>query len=377
MIQGGNSAAAKVGSSRLNYSHVYLPMQTFTFSKDIIAKISETDHARIYNAYVTIESDSGTVDLVTCSYFQIQRKSVGSNDSASLTIQKPEIWSVWGSYYPSILAPSQKQLIIYAGITGYEVPIYIGRITSSTESQGGSGGAININSSDFRVTMKREDAVEKTTEHTKYYEMHRQANQAFRDSGQVMCYSDYDAVGEFSAIGNKYDAANKAISGEYSWQSSPVGVVTSGANNNTLVTGDDVILINDRVIYNATRGISDSSSYNTVNCIGLVGGTVTTSVINDAADVAKRGRIQYSDTIGSENDLLADVESNAAIMIGAVLEGIFSGVIVYNPYLVSGMIVRFQSDRFNIPLTLAALNSVRHQYSQGQCTTSLDGVEIW
>ena len=377
MIIGGLSAASKISSQRLNYSHVYLPMQTFTFSKEIIAEISETSKARRYNAYVTIETDAGTVELVTCSYFQVQRKSVGSNDSASLTIQKASEWSVWGTEHPNALSPSKKSLIIYCGVPGYEIPIYIGRITSSIESQGSNGGAININCSDYRVNMKREDATIKTTEHTKYYEMHRQANKAFRDSGQVMCYADYDAVGEFASIGNKLDAANKAISGQNTWQSSPAGVVTSGANNNSLVTGDDVILIDDSLIYTASRSISDSSSFNTVTCQGLVGGTLTTSTVNNAADVIKRGKITYSNTIGTDKDLLSDVEDIASTMIASVLEGGLAANVVFNPYLVSGMITRFQSDRFNIPLTLASLGGVRHQYSNGDCTTSLDGVEVW
>lgn len=379
MIFGGNSAGGKLSSQRLNYSHVYLPLQTFTFSKSVISEITSSSKARKYNAYVTIETDSGTVDLVTCSYFQVQRKSIGSNDSASLTIQKAQVWSVWGTENPGILSPSQKVLTIYCGIPGEEIPIYFGRITSSIESQGANGGAININCSDFRVTMKREDACVKTTEHTKYFEMHRQANQAFRDSGQVLCYSDQDGVGIFNSIGNKYDASNKAISGEHTWQASPAGCITSGANNNNLVLGDDIPLLDDRVIYTATRSISDSSSFNTVSCVGLdvVGGTLISSSVNDAADVAKRGRITYSTTIGTDKDLLTDVESIAATMIASVLEGGLAASVVFNPYLCSGMIMNFQSDRFNISPTIASLGGVRHQYSYGDAQTFLDGVDVW
>lgn len=378
MIQGGISAGGKLSSQRLNYSHVYLPMQTFTFSKDVITKISETDKARTYNAYVTIETDSGTIDLVTCSYFQIQRKSVGSNDSAFLTIQKPEVWSVWGSSYPNVLSPSKKTLIIYCGVPGYEVPIYVGRITSSTESQGSNGGAININCSDYRVNLKREDAVEKTTEHTKYYEMLKQANAAFQDFGQVMCYSDQDAIGTFSSTGTKYDAANKALSGEHTWQFSPAGVTTAGADNNSLSIGDDVILIDDRIIYTATRSITDGSSYNTVNCQGLnSSGDFVTSTVEDTFDVAKRGRIVYNSIIGTDKDLLTDIEALANTMIVSVIQGGLSAGTVFNPYLCSGMIIRFQSNRFNIPLTLAKINSVRHQYSYGNCASYLDGLEVW
>ena len=70
-------------------------------------------------------------------------------------------------------------------------------------------------------------------------------------------------------------------------------------------------------------------------------------------------------------------EATALTMINSSLQGILSGSVVYNPYLCAGMIVKFQSDRFNIPLSLASLDGVRHQYSFGECTTSLDGVEVW
>lgn len=374
MLKGGTSAAGKTGALMSGYTQYYQPCEVICYSKSTQA-IMEAQGTRAYNAYVTIEDlDGNDIILSTCSYLQVQKYLASGIDNGSVTVEKPEVWSLWGSDYTEILKPSKRSITIYAGAVGKEIVLLRGRITGYAEMIGGEGGAININISDHRSTLQRIAPVALLYEHTRYCETHRLAFPTFAAAGMTMTINDKDVTGFFQPTQNNLNSVAQAISGQPEWIGG--GIMTVGAAGGAEYLGDDLLLITDELITYATRDYYDSSAFNAINITGLRSSFVITKEIRDDADIAKRGKILSGATLGSEVDILADMEVLAQQAIARALLGRLSIFITFQPYIVPGQIIKIQSDRFNIPLTTARTTLVRHQYAHGNEATALDGLEV-
>jgi len=375
MIKGGTSAAGKTGAIRTGYTQMYIPCELVCYSKAVQTKLENTARASVYNALVKIETLTGEQQILTsCSYFQVQKYLSSGMDSAFLTIQKPEVWSIWGSKYTNLLKPSKRTVTIYAGIPGNEMPIFRGRITGVAEVQGANGGAINLTCSDTRITLQRTIPIQLEQPHSRYCEIHRLANAAFKEAGQVLAIADSDTSGVFTPSGDSLASVAQALSGQPVWVSGDVMAVSSGSALQIL--GDGLMLINDAVITSATRDFYDSNAFNTVTIQGMLNNKLVTEQIFDANDVSERGRVAYSTVIGSEFDSIATMRLQAQQMIARVLAGRFTASIAFNPYLIAGQAVKLESKRFKIPLTTARLSVITHQYQHGDCSTALNGLEV-
>ncbi|MEW6712975.1 MAG: hypothetical protein AB1403_24360, partial [Candidatus Riflebacteria bacterium] len=96
MIRGGTSAAGKTGSIRTGYTQYFIPCELFAYSKSVQTKLEQRGKAAVYNALVKIENLSGEEQILnSCSYFQVQKYFSSGVDSALVTVQKPEVWSIW------------------------------------------------------------------------------------------------------------------------------------------------------------------------------------------------------------------------------------------------------------------------------------------
>lgn len=376
MIYGGTNNAGKCGNLRTAYTQYFIPCQLYTMPPALQTRL-ETNNRLTWNAYVQIEDLSGNlVTLSTCSYFQVQKTLLGGLESASLTIEKPEVWSIWGSTYAEVLRPSKRKIKIYSGFPGYEMQIFTGRITNVTEIRGSSKlGAINISCNDFRSILRKEESTQsEETEMSRYFEIYRLAKAAFESAEQMLVISDQDVVGAFLPVGDSLTATNDTITGQPAWSMGAGAVVVCG-NRETVAVGD-VLQITDKQINYATRIFADSTAYNVATARGLSGSTVTEQEVTDAADILKRGRVVYPQTIGSDNDTLADMVTLAGQIIGRALAGTLSATILFNPYLLPGQIISFQSSRLEIDATPAKIQAVRHQYRHGSCSTALDSLEL-
>jgi hypothetical protein len=169
MLKGGTSAAGKTGALMTGYTQYYQPCEVIVYSTATQTQIEQSRRVLDYNSYVTIEDLTGVeVTLTSCSYFQVQRYIGEGIDNASFTVQKPEVWSLWGDTYTELLKPSKRTFRIYSGLPGKEVCLFAGRITSYTEVAGGDGGAINIYCNDHRLTLKRITPLQLTYEFNHY-----------------------------------------------------------------------------------------------------------------------------------------------------------------------------------------------------------------
>ncbi|OQB17514.1 MAG: hypothetical protein BWY14_01214 [Parcubacteria group bacterium ADurb.Bin192] len=377
MIYGGTSAAGKTANIRTGYTQKFIPCQLYLLD-NVIQRRLELNKNLTWNAYVQVEDQSGnllTIDEV--SYFQVQKHLTGNIETASLTIEKPYLWGIWGNSYPEVLRPSKRKLKIYAGFPGKEMLIYTGRISSVADIRGSEKlGALNINCSDFRAILKKEESSQTGLTTTRYYEIYRLTKDVFESADQMVVISDRDAIAEFLPTGDKYEATNQAITGQPAWSMGGGTVVVCGNRQQNVI--GNVLKLTDAHINYATRSFGDSTAYNVVNVMGLPTGedeAVQQEVI-DAADIAKRGRVVYPQLIGSEVDSLPDMISFAQEIIARSLLGSFSITVHYMPYLLPGQIVHFTSNNFNISPTYSRIQSIRHQYQHGLCATSFDSFEL-
>jgi hypothetical protein len=374
MLKGGTSAAGKTGAMMTGYTQYYQPLEVICFSKSV-QTIMETKGTRAYNAYVTIEDlDGDEITISGCSYMQVQKYLSSGIDNASITVEKPELWSIWGNQYTEILKPSKRSITLYAGAAGKEIVLLRGRITGYSESIGGEGGAININISDHRATLQRIVPIALIYIRTRYCETHRLAFPTLSAAGMTLTINDKDVSGFFQPTQNNLNAIAETISGSPEWVGG--GIMNVGSPTGTEILGDDLFLISDRIITYATRDYYDSSAFNAINIIGLRNGFVINKEIRDDIDIAKRGKILSSTVLGSDVDDLAEIELQAQRAIARALLGRLSVAITFQPYILPGQVVKIQSDRFNIPLTTARTTLVRHQYSHGNEATALDGLEV-
>lgn len=376
MIRGGTSAAGKTGAIRTGYTQFFIPCELFAYSKSVQEKLETRGKAASYRALVKIENLAGEEQILTsCSYFQVQKYFSSGVDNAFVTIQRPEVWSIWGNQYTNLLKPSKRTITILAGLLGEEIPIFKGRIVGMAEVQGGPGGAINLTCNDHRITLQRTRPEALALPHSRYCEVHRLANPTFKEAKQVLTVADSDTSGVFTPIIDNLKSVAQALSGDALWCSGEVMAVGTGGGLQVL--GDDVLLIDDAAIITATRDFYDSSAFNTVNIKGLDSeGEVITETILDETDADERGTVAYGTVVGTDKDSIESVRALAVEMIAKSLAGRLQASIVFNPYLVPGQIVKFSSNRFKIALTTATIKSVRHQYQYGDCGTWLDGLEI-
>lgn len=375
MIQGGTSAAGKSGNLRTGYSQKFIPCQFFLVPDAIKTRI-ENNSNLTWNAYVQIEDlSSNLVTISEVTYFQVQKVLVGGIETANISIDKPSVWSIWGATYNEVLRPSKRKIKIYAGFSGYELNIFTGRITNAVESRGsGNLGAINLTCSDFRSILSKEESTQTGSETSRYYEIYKLALDAFDSAQQVLAINDVDSYSDYLPVGDNLKAVNELVTGQPAW-SLGAGAAAVGGNRGEIIVGDTFSITDSHINY-ATRGFADSSAYNVATARGLSGGEVVEQEVTDAADIAKRGRVVYPQTIGGDGDELADMVSLAQTIISRSLAGYFSVNILFNPYLLPGQVVKLTSDRFGITETNARLYFVRHQYKYGSCLTALDGVEI-
>jgi len=375
VIKGGTSSAGKCGNLRTSFSQQFIPCQLYLMPPALQARIENNDRLT-WNAYVQVEDLSGAmVTLGECSYFQVQKQLLGSIESASLTVEKPEAWSIWGSTYTDVLRPSLRKVKIFAGFPGYEIPIFTGRIINVMEIRGSENlGAINLTCNDFRSALRKEESTQNTDDASRYYEIYRLAQSTFSGADQMLVISDRDVWGAFLPVGDKLQAINDTITGEPAWSMGSGSVVICG--NRQLISMGDAVEIKDKQINYATRVFSDSSAYNVAMATGLSGGVLVEQEVIDSADVAKRGRVVYPQSIGSDNDDLADMVALAGEIISRSLAGTLSATILFNPYLLPGQIISFQSTRLGIDSTPAKIQAVRHQYRHGSCLTALDSLEL-
>lgn len=375
MFKGGTSAAGKTGAMMTGYTQYYQPCEVFCYSKSTQAAMELSRKATAYNVYVTIEGLDGVEKTISeCSYVQVQKYIASGVDNASFTVEKPELWSIWGNEYTEILKPSKRAFTIYAGIPGKEIIVFRGRIISYTEIIGGEGGALNIYCNDYRVSLKRLVPVQLYYDHTRYCEIHRLSFPTFAAAGMTMTITDKDVVGLFPPVQSNLDSVTAAVSSVTQWVSSDVMSVGTASGHELI--GDDIFEINDQIITYATRGFYDSSAFNTINIMGLRSGFVVTKIIRDDADIAKRGVVEAMEVLGSEYDNLVDVEASARALLALSLSGSLSLSITFNPYIVPGQLVLVNSQRFNIENTYARVKAARHQYKHGAASTALDGLEI-
>ncbi len=375
MIKGGTSSAGKSGNLRTSYSQQFIPCQLYIMPPALQARLENNDRLG-FNAYVQVEDMTGSlVTLSACSYFQVQKRLLGGLESASLTIEKPEVWSLWGSTYNEVLRPSLRKLKIFAGFPGYEMPIFTGRIINAYETRGsGNLGAINLTCNDYRSALRKEESTQNTDNASRYYEIYRLAQATFSGADQMLVISDRDVWGAFLPVGDKLQAINDTITGQPAWSMGSGSVVVCG--NRQLVSLGDAVAITDAQINYATRIFADSTAYNVAVATGLSGGVLTEQEVTDAADIAKRGRVVYPQTIGGDNDELTDMVALAGEIISRSLAGTLSATILFNPYLLPGQIVSFQGTRLEIDATPAKIQAVRHQYRHGSCITALDSLEL-
>lgn len=376
MIKGGTSSAGKTGNLRISYSQQFIPCQLYLVPADLRARL-QNNIGLTWNAYVQIEDlSSNLITLNACSYFQVQKQLLGGIESANLTIEKPEVWSLWGSTYNEVLRPSLRKLKIFAGFPGKEMPIFTGRIINAYETRGsGNLGAINLTCNDFRSALRKEESTQNTDNASRYYEIYRLAQATFAGADQMLVISDRDVIGAFLPTGDKLQAVNDTITGQPAWSMGSGAVVVCG--NRQLVATGDVLQITDKQINFATRVFADSTAYNVAVARGLnVDDELEEQEITVAADIAKRGRVVYPQTIGGDNDELSDMVTLAGEILSRSLAGTLSATILFNPYLLPGQIISFQSTRFEIDATPAKIQAVRHQYKHGSCSTALDSLEL-
>ena len=376
MIKGGTNSAGKTGNMRTSYSQQFIPCQLYLMPSEMRQKL-ERNESLTFNAFVEIENLAGDmIRLNTCSYFQVQKQLLGGIETANITIEKPELWSIWGSVYNEVLRPSLRKLKIFAGFPGKEMPIFTGRIISTYETRGSSNlGAINLTCSDFRSALRKEESTQNADNTSRYYEIYRLAQNTFAGADQMLVISDRDVIGAFLPTGDKLQAVNDTITGQPAWSMGSGAVVVCG--NRQLVAAGDVLQITDKQINFATRVFADSTAYNVAIARGLnVDDELEEQEITVAADIAKRGRVVYPQTIGGDNDELADMVALAGEILSRSLAGTLSATILFNPYLLPGQIVSFQSTRFEINATPAKIQAVRHQYKHGRCSTALDSIEL-
>jgi hypothetical protein len=376
MIKGGTSAAGKTGALMTGYTQYYQPCEVICFSIDTQAAMEASRGNIGCTAFITIEDLSGNlVTLTSCSYFQVQRYIGDGIDNATLTIEKPEVWSIWGSSYTELLKPSKRTVTIFSGLAGKEVIIFKGRITGMVEiTAGGGTGAINLYLSDHRATLQRIAPLQMTYEHTRYCEVHRLSFQTMVNAGANVTIYDKDVIGLFAPADNNFNSVNQAMSGSAEWASGAIMNIGNAISRD--IIGEDLFYIDDSIITYATRDFYDSSAYNTTEIMGLKSGFVITKTIRDDADIAKRGKIMAGTVLGTEYDNLDDIETLARALLAKSLAGRFSISIKYNPYLIPGQIIIVKSDKYNIPESYAKLNMVRQQYSYENQSTALDGVEV-
>lgn len=374
MIRGGSSAAGKTGAIMTGYTQFYQPCEVIVYSKTVQQQI-QRKKTTAYGVYVTIEDfDGNEIVLNSCSYVQVQKYSSTGIDTAYMTLQKPEVWSIWGDDYTEIIRPSKRSCTVYAGLPGKEIILIRGRIIGAAEMAGGNGGAINVNITDHRATLRRITPQTLKYARSRYCEAHRLAFPTFAPAQLPLVIHDTDVISMFAPAQNNLESMESAVSGAPEWVGGDLMEVGSPSGHE--IIGSDLLLIDDSMITYASREFYDSNAFNAVNVIGIKSGFVVNDEVRNDVDIGKRGKIVATSVMGSEDDDLDFVKELAERAIQRSLRGRFSANTTFLPYLVPGQIIRFQSTRFKIAETTAKVRMVRHQYSHGNDITALDGLEV-
>jgi hypothetical protein len=383
MIVGGLTAGGKTSGVRTGYSSRYLPCKGFVGSAALLAAFSNANKTPIkYSASARIRNltDTDWVDLPTVTYFQVTRRRGTGNDTANLTVRKPETWGVYGTQ-AGLLRPSIRALQIIAGITigtsTLTVPVFYGSITSYSETHGAGGGAINIYLQDIRDRMARTAPTAYTGSQTAYRNALRQALAGVEWFGNDAIFVGDFGVGLRSAL-NRFDSVLATLAGIPALSVSGYGPLVVGEQITDEATGLS-FSYDDSSLITATRALDDAASFNTVTAYGYAdesGLVFASQTVTDAADVALRGTVKSPSMVGNAATTLTDAVALAGQTIARSLYGQIRVEMLFNPFLEPGMSIGVSSSRIGIPASRMEIDGMTHQFSVGNARTYINNAPV-
>jgi len=376
MIIGGVGGVCRVGSFKIGCKHYFLPI---ILNSGEVSETITTAPAR-FSASARIKNSSDVwVDLADATYCQISSNSKAGS-SAFLTIKNTVKWSIDGISNEDLLRPSQRivQINCTMAVAGqvFSALVFSGQIQNYSEAQGQSGGSISLSLKGGGQLLANRPATL-----TRYKTVYRRIEAELAASGlffqgQTPLFLLEDSViaafSEYSSILTMLTQLAGSLSEVITRAS---GGIILGKQSDSIETTAK-FLISDNSSSALTRSVGSAGSYNTAACIGLSGGSVVQRLIQNTADVSSRGVVQYPSVIGDTSTAIEESEAEAELMISESLRGKISTQIRLNPFINTGSILGFSSARLFIASVNARANSCNHQYSNGQCVTTLSGLAV-
>lgn len=408
MIIGGVNAGGKTGNMRTGYSTTYLPCRVVVGTGALIAALNETSVIK-YSASAEIRNIGNTawVALPTVTYFQtVLRISASGVNSMSMTLRKPETWGI-DSDSGELLRPYRSGATVrvtlsmtYQGAT-YTKGVFYGRIVSYTETQGFSGGAVNMELEDSRAIMEQPNTSDKTFTNATTYRVMLDlsagagftalcffASDAVVDSfilGDLQLQTTYNADGTMTSRYLQYgyrsfSAAASALIGTTARFVDSLGRYFVGASTSygsiEAVQSGGLVKLSDSGMVSMTY--SSRYQFNAIRCNftrRYIDRTVTPNVwaseprrlwSRRADDVVKRGEIWSKSVLSASN--YTDAVNLSIQTLFREVYGEISLETRLNPFIEPDTFVLIDSERSRKEC-LIAVQDVRHQYSCGRAVT--------
>lgn len=381
MLIGGVGGICRTGKASVTgYKEFYLQGVVSVGSKSV-DELFVNNEPIIYSATVRIQNELGNwVEVADVAHFQCQENREGSN-VANLTVRNTDKWSISGTENPDLLAPSFRPFQIYvkmkSGAKEFNVPIFIGQVTSISEAHGQRNGALSVVARSVATVIQiiEPQNLDRAT-------CYRLSNDECQASGlleveQVLLMLYPDNVITSTLTFESLIAVLESVAQN-------LVAVSTNANGYIVVSqkGSQAeeyaeFTISDKNDTSITRSIGSKAAFNTIDAVGRVLDALVVQRVQDTADVAKRGVLSYGRYVGGSLVQLADAVAEAENLIAEGLRGKVSVQCRLNPFLRAGVVLNFDSQKLFITGGKIRIGRVTHDFRHGYCYTQIsDGAVL-
>lgn len=383
MIIGGTGGASVTGAGGMltGYEETFFPVVVTVGTESVDTAYRENKPIR-YSAFARIRNVAETawITISDVEYFQVAAKNDGSG-TTNLTVRDVAKWSIDGTDYPGLLAPSSRMLQIIMTITvagtDYRMIIFNGQITLYSETHGQSGGAISLSAQSSSIGLNTR-VPKNITRQTAYRIMFDEVMlSGLFDVGQVpiIFLDDYEIVepAGYTNLLSLINGFSPAVVEVANRQTGGLIIAKRGADTDekpAFTIEDD-----SQITLNRTWG-GAGTFYNTILAAGRRDGGFVTQLVTDNTDVSKRGTIQYPWPYGRWwRDIALNV-TDAENWIAEMLRGKISIGVQTNPFISVGTVIGFESSRLFIAGGRGRVGAMTIQYRNGDTSMQLSSVAV-
>jgi len=278
-----------------------------------------------------------------------------------------------------LLEPSSRSVRLIAnmriGNNLYSSTAFVGNITNYSESHGYKRGSINITAKSIANSLQNRSTQDLTRLTAYRLIFDELAASGFIPTHLAPIMLANDRAITADSYDSLIDLVSSVIAGAVDITSTLAGGVIVSKKGLTVPVGSTFSL-SDNIQTTVSRSKGSGTSYNTVDVIGLSGGTVINETVLDAEDVEARGIVRAPEVYGTIDTDLEENKSDALRWISEMIRGEVSIQCRLNPYLVAGGIIDLTSARLFIDSTKAKIGAATHRFGNRSAETTLSNVGL-